>query len=252
MNSSSSHSKETKSKQAFQYGNISIEYTLIQSKRRKTIEVIVDKDKITIRSPFDKSVKEIEQILNDKIKWISQKQNEIQIKKPEIIKPLFEENSTLPYLGKNYDLKIIYTEKSIEKIEFDNDLFTICLTKEERDSNEKIRNLYNNWLVHQADQIFKEKVDQYSKIIDIKPKRIVIKNLKNRWGSITKNNTINLNVNLLKAPEDIIDYIIIHELCHLNIKGHSYYFWNYLSKFSPDYKKKIDWLRRNAFNIISN
>ena len=130
----------------------------------------------------------------------------------------------MTYLGINYELKINCTEKSIEKIEFDNNLFTIYLTKEERDFNEKISFLYNNWLVHQANQIFKEKVDQYSKIVDVKPKRIVIKNLKNRWGSVTKNNTINLNVNLMKASEDIIDYIIIHELCHLKIKGHNYLF----------------------------
>jgi predicted metal-dependent hydrolase len=253
MNSlSSAYPKEVSSKQTFQYGNKTIEYILIQSKRRKTIEVIVDKDQITIRSPFDKPIKEIQQMLNDKIKWISQKQKEIQIEKPEIIKPIFEEHSTLPYLGINYVLKIIYTEKSKEKVEFDNDLFTIYLTKEECDSNEKIRSLYNNWLVHQANQIFKEKVNKYSKVVDVEPKKIIIKNLKNRWGSITRNKTINLNVNLLKAPEDIIDYIIIHELCHLKIKGHSYHFWDYLRKFSPDYKKKIDWLKRNTYNIISN
>ena len=73
-----------------------------------------------------------------------------------------------------------------------------------------------------ADLLFKEKVSQYSKIINVIPNKVIIKNLKNRWGSITKNKTVNLNVNLLKAPEDIIDYIVIHELCHLKIKGHSY------------------------------
>src|SRR3954454_11259174 len=103
MNSLFAHSKEVKSKQTFQYGNQTIEYILIQSKRRKTIEVIVDKDQITIRSPFDKTIKEIEQILNDKIKWISQKQKEIQNEKPEIIKPTFEQYPTLPYLGINYE-----------------------------------------------------------------------------------------------------------------------------------------------------
>ena len=93
----------------------------------------------------------------------------------------------------------------------------------ENESKEEIRYLYNDWLISQANQIFKEKVSQYSKIIDVNPNRIVIKNLKNRWGSVTKNKTINLNVNLMKAPEDIIDYIIIHELCHFKIKGHSYH-----------------------------
>ena len=73
MNSLSANSKEIKTKQIFQYGNKTIEYNLIQSKRRKTCEVIVDKDEITIRAPFNKPITEIEHILNDKIKWISQK-----------------------------------------------------------------------------------------------------------------------------------------------------------------------------------
>ena len=101
-------------------------------------------------------------------------------------------------------------------------------------------------MILQADLLFKEKVSQYSKIIGVVPNRVIIKNKKNRWDSITKNKTVNLNVNLLKAPEDTINYIIIHNLCHLKIKGRSYQFWDYLKQFVPYYKQKVEWLRRNA------
>ena len=67
--------------------------------------------------------------------------------------------------------------------------------------------------------------------MDIKHPQVVIKNLKNRWGSAINHNVINLNVNLLKAPESVIDYIILRELCHLKIKEHSHQFWNLLHKF---------------------
>jgi predicted metal-dependent hydrolase len=241
---------EEKSKQTFQYGNKTIEYNLIKSKRRKTCEVIVDKDEITIRAPFDKPLMEVESILSDKIKWISQKQKEIQSKKSEIIKPSFDDYSTLPYLGFNYNLKTIYKDKSDEKIEFSDDTFIVYLQTIQNNSKEKIRCLYEDWLTHQANQIFNDKVDQYSKIVDVTPKRIVIKNLKNRWGSVTKNKTINLNVNLMKAPEDIMDYIIIHELCHFKIKGNSYLFWDYIKQFVPGYRQKIEWLKRNSRSLI--
>jgi predicted metal-dependent hydrolase len=111
----SENPKEIKSRQTFQHGNIAVEYILIQSKRRKTCEVTVDKDGITIGVPFDKPMKEIDQILNDKIKWISQKQREMQNEKPGIIKPSFEEKPTLSCLGKNYNLKIIDTTDKLEK-----------------------------------------------------------------------------------------------------------------------------------------
>jgi predicted metal-dependent hydrolase len=87
---------------------------------------------------------------------------------------------------------------------------------------------------------------------DTIPKSLAaIKKLKKRWASIGKNgDTINLNSNLSKTPEDIIDYIIIHELCHLKIKGHSHHFWDLLHKFIPNYREKIDWLKTNEASIV--
>ena len=108
MNSLSVSPKEIKTIHTIRYVSKTIEYNLIQSKRRKTCEVIVDKDEIVIRALFDKSIKEIEGILNDKISWISQKLKRIQNENPEITKPTFDEYTTLPYLGKNYDLNIVY------------------------------------------------------------------------------------------------------------------------------------------------
>lgn len=72
--------------------------------------------------------------------------------------------------------------------------------------------------------MFKKKVMQFSKIMEVNPSKIIIKDLKNRWGSTTKEGVINLNVNLVKAPEHIIDYIISHELCHFRIRDHSHRF----------------------------
>jgi len=87
--------------------------------------------------------------------------------------------------------------------------------------------------------------------LDVIPKNFVVKNLKNRWGSVTQKDTINLSRNLMKAPNNIIDYIIIHELCHLKIHGHSHHFWSFLKQSVPDYQKKIDWLNRNSESLIS-
>jgi predicted metal-dependent hydrolase len=84
----------------------------------------------------------------------------------------------------------------------------------------------------------------------IVPNNYTIKNLKNRWGSLTTKGTIVLNINLIKTPERIIDYIIIHELCHLIIKGHSHKFWSILHKYIPAYQDKIDWLNTNSERLV--
>ena len=70
------------------------------------------------------------------------------------------------------------------------------------------------------------------------------------WGSLTKSGVFNLNLNLIKAPENVIDYIILHELCHLKIKEYSHHYWDLLHKYMPNYHDKIDaWTAKLLLNL---
>ena len=169
---------------------------------------------------------------------------------------------TLPYLGKNHkiEVKILDSQKeNIKKGEknsmvYKNGVFLFNIHSDIPDKQDyklEIKKLHENWLYHKAELIFRDKINTLSKMIGIKTNKVVIKNLKNRWASITKNNDINLNVNLIKAPPDVIDYIIIHEFCHFKIKGHSHNFWNLLRRYFPDYPKLIEWLSINGNNLLS-
>jgi predicted metal-dependent hydrolase len=70
------------------------------------------------------------------------------------------------------------------------------------------------------------------------PTKVVVKKLKSRWGSAGKTGTITINEELTKTPPRLIDYIIIHELCHLKIQNHSYRYWNLVRKYCPQYEKR--------------
>lgn len=235
------------------YGTDVIEYSVVKTRRRKTSEVIVDKNTVEVRAPLGKPDNEIEQVVRNKAAWISYKQKEYREMNPHIMKPTFGKNSTLPYLGEDYHFKILSKQEK-NSIRFINGEFLITLfsSKSKKSTASYIERLYEHWLVQTARPIFMDKVKSNSEKLGIpKPEKISIKKLKNRWGSINKNGrTINLNVNLLKASEDIIDYIVLHELCHLKIKEHSHHFWDLLHKFMPDYQEKIDWLDINGNNLI--
>lgn len=250
------------SDQVYQYGTKTIDYSLVRSRRVKTCEIIIDNEnKLIIRSPYNKPLSEIENLLKNKMTWISTKQIEYQQKekKIQVIKPIFQNNSTVPYFGKNFKLNIIQsysTEK--DTIEFKNNQFfafikTDNTVKSLHDGmlETRTKSLYEKWITKESKDIFKEKVLRFSKLIQVRPSKIIIKNLKNRWGSATKKGTINLNVNLIKASEDVIDYIIIHELCHLVIKKHSHHFWSFLHKYVPNYQMDIEWLETNSKSLIS-
>ena len=117
----------------------------------------------------------------------------------------------------------------------------------------KIRELYEDWLMRTAEKILKRRVEIYTQKvgIGIDVQKILVKNiLKSRWASLTKNNSIHFSRHLIKAPEDIIDYIVLHEICHLKIKGHSHHYWALLYRYMPDYQEKIEWLNSNGKSIL--
>ena len=232
-----------------------LKYNLVRSKRRKTSEIIVDENEITLRIPFDKSINDADKLVASKIKWIIRKQKEYREREPEIAKPKFLQGSTLPYLGKNYQILIVKNGKhDYNKIKLENDkfIFTLVNTNATMLSNKLnlVKSLYEDWLYAQASKIFEEKTEHFRKVVNVSPQEVVVKKLKNRWGSATGKRTINLNLNLIKAPEDVIDYVIIHELCHLIIKKHSHHFWNLLKKYVDDYKARIEWLEVNGRYLI--
>ena len=170
---------------------------------------------------------------------------------PEVLKPTFKDGSTLLYLGKNYPLKI-FTREARNSIGFMDGQFKVKVWPSKNVTAQYIEKLYEHWLMKIARPVLKNKVETYSEKLGIsKPEKIVIKRLKNKWGSIGKNgDTINLNVNLVKAPEDVVNYIILHEMCHMRIKEHSYHYWDLLHKFMPDYKEKANWLNINGGNLL--
>jgi predicted metal-dependent hydrolase len=161
-----------------QYGTTTIPYHIIKSKRVKTSEIIVDSNKVTIRTPLDKSLSDIERIISGKASWILKKQKEYKEAIPQIIKPTYREGSTLPYLGRNYPLRIIKNQPKYN-IKFVYREFIIGI-KSSKHSPAKIKELYQNWLMEKTQLIFKNKVEKYSKNLGVKVERIVIKNLKNR------------------------------------------------------------------------
>ena len=236
-------------KDKVKYGTTTIPYYVIKSRRIKTSELIVDADTITVRTPYDKDKTEIERLVLDKASWILRKQKEYRETIPQLTKPSFKQNTTLPYLGNNYPLVINkkqYTKNALDLV----DGKFVATVRASRLTPKLLQKLYGNWLKENAQEVFEDKVKKYSKKLGVLTNQIVVKNLRNRWGSLTKNGVLNLNLNLIKAPENVIDYIILHELCHLKIKEHSHHYWDLLHKYMPNYHDKIEWLKVNENHLL--
>jgi predicted metal-dependent hydrolase len=92
-----------------------------------------------------------------------------------------------------------------------------------------------------------DRLNYLSQAHGLEYKRVFIKNQKTRWGSCSGNNNINLNINLIRLPEELIDYTILHELVHTRVKNHSQRFWDQMDKLIGD-SKKLD-RRLSAYRV---
>jgi predicted metal-dependent hydrolase len=225
------------------YNNNVLEFQIIRTqRRRKTSEILIEYGNVSIRTSTSSSLKEIESLVSKKAKWIFQKIKEQDNPDAVVKVPIYQNNSTLPYLGKNYRLKII--DHNLNLLSFSNNEFIIYTTRR------NVKRIYEQWLSDMAYPIITPLIVKYSKLLNVSPKKILLKKLKSRWGSATYRNMINLNIHLLKAPLDVIEYVVLHELSHLVERNHSKRFWKIVSDNMCDYKIKIKWLKVNGPYII--
>lgn len=102
----------------------------------------------------------------------------------------------------------------------------------------------NKWYRKEAKKYLSKRIDFLAKKNDLAFNRLFIRDSKNKWGNCSKDKNISLNWRLIKAPSEVIDYVILHELCHTIILKHTQAFWLKLSTICPIYKSQADWLKK--------
>jgi len=195
-------------------------HKIIRSSRR-TIALVITPDAIlTVHAPLQLSVAAIEDFVVKKAAWIHRKIKELKKRTP-VPKRNYENGARHLYLGQMY--KIRFSPRTKEGL--------IAWYTREAEAKVKDRVLW-----HAARAVFKYKI-------------INITNAKKRWGSCSTSGSLNFTWRLIMAPLDVIDYVVIHELVHINEKNHSKNFWNIVKNMKPHYKKNIDWLKANAHKM---
>lgn len=101
----------------------------------------------------------------------------------------------------------------------------------------------------QAAAVFEERAMHFARLIGVEFNRITIREQKTRWGSCSSNRNLNFNWKVVLAPPEVLDYVVVHELCHLKEMNHSPAFWEEVSRVLPDYEKQIHWLKENGWRL---
>lgn len=217
---------------------------IIRTNRSKTASIKIAEGKISVIVPKTLSIKDINAFVIEKQNWIKQKlalQNDV----PKVKSKKFVVGEVFTYLGNNYSLKIESSNDS-DNCKTQQDKLVVSVSGMGTNNTSAIKQIVTNWYQQQAQIVLLKKTERYAEIIDVTPAKITIKSYKARWGSCSIHGNIQYNWKIIMAPEYIINYLVVHELCHLLHHNHSPSFWQTVAKYHPGYKECKVWLKTNA------
>lgn len=238
-------------KRFVEVGDDNIPYTLVRT-RRKTIGITIDVNgEVKVSAPLRISEKQIKEIVQKKAEWIARKVKEARKINSGIARRQFVSGESLPYLGKEYTLKIVEKDLCKAEVHVEDGTFLMYINQGLSGESRKqaVQEALIKWYRQRFAEVVKERMEKYSSKLKATPCRVVIKDQKTIWGSCSKKGNINLNWRLVMAPLDIVDYVVVHELCHLKVMNHSKDFWNLVESILSDYREKREWLKVNGHRL---
>lgn len=227
--------------QSITFGSTVIQYSLTYQERKSLGIKVYPDCTVKVAAPFDTMEIEIQNYLKKKAPWIIKQQREFFSYHPLAPARLYINGETNLYLGRQYKLRI--ETKSINDVKlYRGHLIIYCVKKGDA------REILDKWYRERAVIHFKEMLDKTFPLFNkfkISQPDLQIRQMEKRWGSCTPNGKIILNPELIKAPKGSIEYVVIHELCHLIHHNHTKHFYDLQESLMPDWKKWKERLERS-------
>lgn len=229
--------------------NNTVEYDVVYSNRRKTIGLIMDKQGLVIRAPPDADLDEITSVIQKREDWILTQIKEFE-KIEDAPKPKqFISGERLLYIGRSYQFILQRQDTKKVSFGFKKGKFVAIIPNDGQDYSDTIRKKAVLWFKAKALVKLKERASIYTPKVGKRPTEIRVRKLKARWGTCQPDDSIDFNWKIILAPMHIIDYVVVHELCHLVIKDHSRKFLSKVSAILVDHEKRREWLKINGATL---
>jgi predicted metal-dependent hydrolase len=231
----------------FEYGTTNIAFNVV-FKNRKTMEIAVEPpDIITITAPIGTKEEQIIEKVKGRGSWIIQKLYSFRHMHYQPIPREFVNGESFMYLGRNYSLQIEIDLK-VKKPEVKLYRGKFVVTSNNK-YEENIKRAMEEWYRDKAKEVIERRVKYYQKFFNVIPINIKIKEQKKRWGSCTSKNELLFNWRCIMAKSNALDYIVVHEMCHMYYKDHSKNFWELVASVLPDYELRKEWLKNYGIRM---
>jgi hypothetical protein len=224
-----------------------IQFSFSKSNRR-TASLFVERDgSVSMIVPEQLSLDDVEGIIKQKKAWIYRSLAEWQDLNASRVNREFVSGETFLYLGRGYKLKVASGLKADLVLKDGH-----FLIKDKK--LHACANVFKTFYREKGKAKISERVAYYQGKAGVRPGDIKVMELGHRWASCSPDGSLNFHWKCMMAPLSILDYIIVHELCHLHHLNHNDAFWNEVDKVLPDYRNRREWLKINgaSFNICDD
>ena len=211
---------------------------IIRSKRKTISLQVSDNAALIVRAPFKVGDEIINRVILRHSNWIKKKKKEIQLRDIKFSKKEFVNGEGFIFLGDYYRLRLVENQEI--PLDFENEFYL------SKDYLVGAKEIFIDWYRKRAYEKISERVKWYAQKRGFKYNKINITNAQKRWGSCSCRNNLNFSWRLIMAPLPVVDYVVVHELVHLDEKNHSKVFWNKVKMLMTDYKKHQEWLKKSG------
>ena len=220
-----------------EFGSAQIHYRIERSIRRQTVSVKVGREGVRLVAPWFVTDTQLAGFVQHKAAWILQKQQGFEQQHAYLVPPRqFVSGETYRYLGRQYRLERLAESEGMGARLKGRYLEVYA------DTPSKAREVLQLWYKQRAKERLPERLEFYSVRLGRQAPPFMISGAANRWGSCNRQGEVRLNWRIVMAPMRLIDYVVVHELCHLEELNHSTDFWKLVERLLPDYRGRKDQL----------
>lgn len=243
----------------FAYGSDTIQYDVIRKaqssevKARKVIIKVHPDQRVVATVPFDATKASIQEAMVKRARWIWQSIQVFSQQKEFVLPKSYTSGECQFYLGKRYVLKVLVEQTLVPNVKLSRGKLNVTLHEDCDERAKKIKTLIDRWYLYKAKVTFQERLNEMlakaTWVSGIPSFRIMA--MKKQWGSCSAKGNLILNPHLVKASKECIDYVILHELCHIAEHNHSENFWRLLTQVMPNWKEvkaKLDGMAEMYLN----
>lgn len=223
-------------------GEKTIPYTVEESDSASRARIEVTPEGVTVTVPADDDM-DAQAFVEENRGWVLSKYEEMQDVLARIPQRTFEEGESIPYLGEDHKLVVA----DIDSPEISDSEIRLPSPAFERG---EVPEVLEKFLREEAREHVQDLIAKYGDEIDGEPDTIYIRNQKTKWGSCSSKDNLSFNYRLVMAPREVLEYVVVHELVHLEESDHSPAFWRRLGEILPDYEKPRQWLRENQMELV--